>query len=148
MLKHVQCHFKLIFDISWLWWETVSWILWTEESIWDIWKKSAIFNNFINNVNIEKQKMWKQVYLFNIQNDAYGFWCGLWWNFVTLGEFTQGIHSKTCKLRTSGILFLLETVNLRYMFYLYVNFTPQYKISSETFMFTQTAWLETLCCLN
>lgn len=111
-------------------------------------KKSAVFNNFINNVNIEKQKMWKQVYLFNIQNDAYGFWCGLWWNFVTLGEFTQGIHSKTCKLRTSGILFLLETVNLRYMFYLYVNFTPQYKISGETFMFTQTAWLETLCCLN
>lgn len=111
-------------------------------------KKSAVFNNFINNVNIEKQKMWKQVYLFNIQNDAYGFWCGLWWNFVTLGEFTQGIHSKTCKLRTSGILFLLETVNLRHMFYLYVNFTPQYKISGETFMFTQTAWLETLCCLN
>lgn len=111
-------------------------------------KKSAVFNNFINNVNIEKQKMWKQVYLFNIQNDAYGFWCGLWWNFVTLGESTQGIHSKTCKLRTSGILFLLETVNLRYMFYLYVNFTPQYKISGETFMFTQTAWLETLCCLN
>lgn len=111
-------------------------------------KKSAVFNNFINNVNIEKQKMWKQVYLFNIQNDAYGFWCGLWWNFVTLGEFTQGIHSKTCKLRTSGILFLLETVNLKYMFNLYVNFTPQYKISGETFMFTQTAWLETLCCLN
>lgn len=57
-------------------------------------------------------------------------------------------HSKTCKPRMSGILFRLETVNLRYVLSLYVNFTPQYKISGETFMVTQNAWLEAVYCLN
>lgn len=28
------------------------------------------------------------------KNDAYGLWCGLWWDSVTLGEFTQGIHTQ------------------------------------------------------
>lgn len=34
------------------------------------------------------------------------------------------------------------------MFYLYVNFTPEYKISGETFKVTQNAGLETVYCLN
>lgn len=92
MLKHVRCHFKLIFDISWLWWETVSWILWTEESSWDILnKKKCCLSSTMWTL---KSRKCENRFIYSIsKNDAYGLWCGLWWDSVTLGEFTQGIHA-------------------------------------------------------
>lgn len=100
MLKHVRCHFKLIFDISWLWWETVSWILWTEESSWDILnKKSAVFHWKAENVKTGLYIQFPKMMLMDS-----GVVCDgtlLHWGNL-LKVYT---HSKTWKPRMSGILF-------------------------------------------
>lgn len=72
---------------------TVSWILWTEESSWDILnKKSAVFHQQCEHWKAENVRTG---FIYSIsKNDAYGLWCGLWWDSVTLGEFTQGIHTQ------------------------------------------------------
>lgn len=71
---------------------TVSWILWTEESSWDIWKKKCCLSSTMWTLKSRKCEN-RFIYLIS-KNDAYGLWCGLWWDSVTLGEFTQGIHTQ------------------------------------------------------
>lgn len=72
---------------------TVSWILWTEESSWDILnKKKCCLSSTMWTL---KSRKCENRFIYSIsKNDAYGLWCGLWWDSVTLGEFTQGIHTQ------------------------------------------------------
>lgn len=101
MLKHVRCHFKLIFDISWLFHG-----FYGLRKVVEIYKqKKCCLSSTMWTL---KSRKCENRFIYSIsKNDAYGLWCGLWWDSVTLGEFTQGMqtHSKTCKPRMSGILF-------------------------------------------
>lgn len=94
---------------------TVSWILWTEESSWDILnKKSAVFHQQCEHWKAENVKTGLFIQFPKMMLMDSGVVCDgtlLHWGNL-LKVYT---HSKTCKPRMSGILFRLETVNLRYV---------------------------------
>lgn len=94
---------------------TVSWILWTEESSWDILnKKSAVFHQQCEHWKAENVKTGLYIQIPKMMLMDSGVVCDgtlLHWGNL-LKVYT---HSKTCKPRMSGILFRLETVNLRYV---------------------------------
>lgn len=94
---------------------TVSWILWTEESSWDILnKKSAVFHQQCEHWKAENVRTGLYIQFPKMMLMDSGVVCDgtlLHWGNL-LKVYT---HSKACKPRMSGILFRLETVNLRYV---------------------------------